>query len=222
MNSQLSSYRLLVVLIAGIFFSSVTGEMSKAQEKKFEFKDAKPQRYKLSARSSKLDSRAKEHPEIGFVFGTDKKPQDLENAIVDTSVAPQGKLVIWMMGHNTRLFERLADYGLHAVQIAYAKQWFGKVCLEKPVGENCRGNVRIEAATGEDFSTDVTIPKPDGMMERARQFVTWLAKENPQGGWDYFLTAVGKDLRWDDVIMEGRIQDSDEESVRSDGSVPSV
>ncbi|MFK5923879.1 MAG: hypothetical protein QM496_17010 [Verrucomicrobiota bacterium] len=170
---------------------------------KFEYKDAKPQRYHLSARASKLDSRTKEYPEIGFVFGDDKKPGDLENAIVDTSVAPRGKLVIWMMGHNGRLFERLADYGLHAVQIAYAKQWFGKVCLEKPVGEHCRGNVRIEAATGEDFSKDVAIAQPDGMMERARQFVMWLAKENPQGGWQYFLTADGKDLRWDDVIMAG-------------------
>ena len=170
---------------------------------KFAYQDPKPQRYKLSARASKLDSRTKEYPKIGFVFGDEKKPQDLENAIVDTSVAPRGKLVIWMMGHNPRLFEHLADYGLHAVQIAYAKQWFGKVCLEKPVGENCRGNVRIEAATGEDFSKDVYLAKPDGMMERARQFVTWLAKENPQGGWDYFFTADGKDLRWDDVIMAG-------------------
>lgn len=100
---------------------------------KFKYKDVKPQRYHLAARASKLDSRTKEYPEIGFVFGDDKKPLDLENAIVDTSVASRGKLVIWMMGHNSRLFERLADYGLHAVQIAYAKQWFGKVCLEKLV-----------------------------------------------------------------------------------------
>ncbi len=193
-----SGYTVLGQQVAKSISSQLPGSSTK-----FAYKDAKPQRYKLSARASKLDSRTKEYPKIGFVFGDDKKPQDLENAIVDTSVAPRGKLVIWMMGHNSRLFERLADYGLHAVQIAYAKQWFGKVCLEKPVGENCRGNVRIEAATGEDFSKDVDLAKPDGMMERARQFVTWLAKENPQGGWDYFLTADGKDLRWDDVIMAG-------------------
>ena len=30
------------------------------------------------------------------------------------------------------------------------------------------------------------------MMERALQFVKWLAKENPQGRWDYFLTPDGK------------------------------
>jgi hypothetical protein len=60
-----------------------------------------------------------------------------------------------------------------------------------------------EAATGEDFSDLVTIPKADGMKERARQFVTWLAKKNPQGQWGKFLTADGQDLRWDRVIMSG-------------------
>lgn len=190
-------YQLLGAQVAKSISSQLPGPSG------FGFKDPQPQRYKLSARASKLDPRTKEYPEIGFVFGTDEKPEDLENAIVDTRVAPRGKLVIWMMAHNALLFDRLADYGLHAVQVAYARQWFGKVCLEKPVGENCRGNVRIEAATGEDFSKDVDIQQPDGMMERARQFVTWLAKENPEGGWEYFLTADGKDLRWEDVIMAG-------------------
>ncbi len=52
------------------------------------------------------------------------------------------------------------------------------------------GRIRLEAATGEDFSDAIDIPKPDGMAERAFQFVKWLSKENPQesgsssfGGW---------------------------------------
>jgi hypothetical protein len=32
------------------------------------FNDPNPQRYELSARASQVDSRAKEHPEIDFVF----------------------------------------------------------------------------------------------------------------------------------------------------------
>ena len=61
----------------------------------------------------------------------------------------------------------------------------------------------MEAATGEDFSEAINIPKPDGMTERAFQFVKWLAKENPQGQWNQFLTADRKGLRWEDVIMAG-------------------
>lgn len=174
-----------------------------AGDESLSFADPSPQRYKHQARASELDPRAKEHPEIDFVFEKDEKPQDVQNASVDTSVAPAGKLVIWLMGHSEGLFERLNSYGLHAIQPHYANRWFSLVCTEKPVGETCRGNVRLEAATGEDHSEDVDIPKPDGMMERAFVFVKWLAKENPQGCWDYFLAEDGSGLRWDRVILSG-------------------
>ncbi|MCG8603228.1 MAG: hypothetical protein MI807_24005 [Verrucomicrobiales bacterium] len=169
-----------------------------------QFSDASPKRYELSARASELDPEAKEHPEINFVFqNKDGKPSDVQNASVDTSVKPRGKLVIWLMSHNGELFTRLNSYGLHAIQPHYANKWFGIVCQQKPVGPHCRGNVRLEAATGEDFSDEVTIPKPDGMMHRSLQFVKWLAKENPEGKWDYFLNEAGDDLRWSDVIVAG-------------------
>ncbi|MEZ6090181.1 MAG: hypothetical protein R3C05_19570 [Pirellulaceae bacterium] len=158
----------------------------------------------MTARASELDRRVKAHPEIDFLIDTkDGKPADMQQASVDTRVAPRGKLVIWLMGHNEPLFQRLNSYGLHAIRVHYANKWFSICCRENPVGEHCRGNIRLEAATGEDVSDDVDIPKPDSMMERAYQFVKWLAKENPQSRWDYFLTADGKGLRWDDVIVAG-------------------
>lgn len=168
------------------------------------YNDPSPQHYKLTARASEIDSRAKAHPEIDFLIETKQgKPADIEHASVDTRVAPRGKLVIWLMGHNGQLFDRVNSYGLHAIQVQYANRWFSICCRGNPVGEHCRGNIRLEAATGEDFSDDVDIPKPDGMMERAFQFVKWLAKENPQGGWDYFLTDDGQGIRWEDVIVAG-------------------
>ena len=173
------------------------------EESSLSFSDPAPRRYKLQARASELDPRAKEHPEIDFVFAKDGKPQDLENASVDTSVAPSGKLVIWLMGHSEGLFERLNSYGHHAIQPHYANRWFSKVCNGPDIDETCRGKVRLEAATGEDFSKDVDIPKPDGMAERSLVFVKWLAKENPAGRWDYFLSQDGSSLRWDRVIVSG-------------------
>ncbi|MEM1293863.1 MAG: hypothetical protein AAGH89_00770, partial [Verrucomicrobiota bacterium] len=105
-------------------------------------------RYILKARASEIDPKTKPHPEIGFLFEKDGKPQDVQVASVDTRVKAKGKLVIWMMSHNDRLFERLNSYGLHAIQPHYANRWFSLVCREEPVGEMCRGNVRLEAATG--------------------------------------------------------------------------
>ncbi len=166
--------------------------------------DPHPQHYQLTARASELDPRVKAHPEIEFLIESKSgMPADLQHASVDTRVAPRGKLVIWLMGHNQQLFDRINSYGIHAIRVHYANKWFSICCRENPVGEHCRGDLRLEAATGEDFSDEVEIPKPDGMMERAFRFVQWLDKENPQGGWDYFLTDDGKGLRWDDVIMAG-------------------
>jgi hypothetical protein len=168
------------------------------------FTDRAPQRYELSARASRIDSRARPHPEIDFVFEKGGKPADLEKASVDTRVEPQGKLVIWLMGHSPALFERLNSYGLHAIQVHYANGWFAKFGKDSP-GDDGKflGKIRLEAATGEDFSDVVDIPNPDGMMERAFQLVNWLAKENPQGRWDYFLAPNKRGLRWDRVIISG-------------------
>lgn len=167
------------------------------------FKDAKPQRYKLKARASELDPLAKEHPEINFVFAKDGKPQDEENASVDTGVEPRGRLVIWLMGYNDALFQRLNNYGLHAIQVHYANQWFTKLCQPSPRDGQARGNVRLEAAIGEDVSDEIDIPKPDSVKERARQFVRWLSQEHPVGRWDQFLTPDGSGMQWDKVILSG-------------------
>lgn len=176
----------------------------KAAEMPLVFDDADPRRYGLKARASVVDARAKAHPEISFVFEKDGKPQDMQNASVDTRIAPRGKLVVWLMGHNSQLFERLSGYGLHAIQVHYANGWFGKFGNAEPKDDpQFLGNIRLEAATGEDFSPVVEIPKPDSIKERVRQFVLWLAKENPQGKWEYFLTDDKQDLRWERVILAG-------------------
>lgn len=166
--------------------------------------DPSPQRYEFTARASEIDPLAKAHPEIEFVFEKGGKPADVEHASVDTRVAPQGRLVVWLMGHSPALFERLNGYGLHAIQVHYANGWFGQFGKEPaPADSQHLGRIRLEAATGEDFSPLVSIPKPDGMMERAHQFVRWLAQKNPRGGWDQFLSADGKGLRWEKVTVSG-------------------
>lgn len=169
------------------------------------YQDPAPHRYDLQARASEIDPAAKEHPEIGFVFtGKDGKPQDLEHACVDTRAPDQGKLVIWLMGYNPGLFERVSGYGLHAIQVHYANGWFDKLYGEKPPADDLfLSKVRLEAATGEDFSPAVEIPQADGIMERSRQLVKWLAREQPQGHWEQFLTADGGSLQWDKVILAG-------------------
>ena len=158
----------------------------------------------ISKRASEIDPRAKEHPEIDFVF-TDKKgkPQDMQNASVDTKVKAQGKLVIWLMGHSAPLFERLNSYGLHAIQVHYANKWFGIIPAARRDDGKTLGDIRLEASIGEDRSDLVSIPQPDSIMERSYQFVKWLSKEHSEGKWKQFLSKDGKGLDWDKVILSG-------------------
>jgi hypothetical protein len=166
--------------------------------------DPAPQRCHLTARAHEIDPRAREHPEIGFVFA-DKagKPQDLQHAVVDTRVTPRGQLVIWLMDYKAPLFDRLGDYGLHAIQVHYANKWFGLIPTAARDDGTTLGKLRLEATTGEDFSPLCAIPKPDGMKERALQFVRHLAKTHPAGRWEQFINAAGDDLLWEKVIMSG-------------------
>ncbi|PAW89750.1 MAG: hypothetical protein B9S26_06805 [Opitutia bacterium Tous-C4FEB] len=166
--------------------------------------DPAPQRFHLTARAHEIDPRAREHPEIGFVFA-DKagKPQDLQHAVVDTRVTPRGQLVIWLMDYKAPLFDRLGDYGLHAIQVHYANKWFGLIPTAARDDGTTLGKLRLEATTGEDFSPLCAIPKPDGMKERALQFVRHLAKTHPAGRWEQFINAAGDDLLWEKVIMSG-------------------
>jgi len=162
------------------------------------------QTFNLQARASEIDPRAKSYPDIGYVLETSKgRVADKQNASVDTSVESRGQLVIWLMGYNRALFDRLNSYGLHAIQPHYARQWFGKVCQQQPVRPQCRGNMRLEAATGEDFSDEAAIDKPDGMTERSFQFVRWLDQQNPEGNWGQFINQTGDGLIWDKVIIAG-------------------
>jgi sugar lactone lactonase YvrE len=181
----------LVVVLAGFASITTAAEL--------------PRQYTAAKRASEIDPAATEHPEIGFTFTDPKtgKPADLQHAVVDTAVPAQGRLVIWLMDHSPGLFDRIAGYGLHGIQVSYANRWFGALKPEVRDSGDVLGRIRLEAATGEDFSPLVTIPKADGLQERARQFLIWLDREHPEGNWGQFLTDDRGDLRWDTVTLAG-------------------
>lgn len=163
------------------------------------YDDPQPKLYTLSERASVIDSRVKAHPEINFPIEKDGRFRDNQSAAVDTRVKPRGKLVLGGSGDMSKIATGL---GFHWINVPYATGWFNLFNRGEPK-DTWRGDIRLEAVTGEDHSKLVDIPKADCLMERSYQFVKWLAKNNPQGKWDYFLTADGKGLRWEDVIVVG-------------------
>lgn len=160
-------------------------------------------RQTFKVRASEVDIAAKEHPEIDFVFERNGKPTDWEHAAVNKRVASRGKLVVWLMQHNGPLFDHLTSYGFHVVQIHYANAWFKKLNIEPPPDDQYLGRIRLEAATGEDFSDAIDIPKPDGISHRTLALLKWLSKEDPDGGWSDFISADSNAVNWDKVTLSG-------------------
>jgi hypothetical protein len=167
----------------------------------FSYADPQPQAYRLSERASTIDPRVQSHPEINFLLEKDGKPRDVQVAYVDTRVPPRGKLVLALTGGGP-LFKLTQELGMHAIRVPYADGWFSRFNAGTP-RETWRGDIRLEAATGEDFSKLVDIPQPDGLMERSFQFVKWLATNNQQGKWESFIDPAGTGLNWEDVIVIG-------------------
>lgn len=165
---------------------------------------AEGEHFKFKVRASEIDSKVKSYPKIGFVLEDGKgKAQDTQHASVDTGVDSKGRLAIWLMAPKQELMDRINSYGIHAIQVHYARQWFGKCCQQRPVSEHCRGNMRLEAATGEDHSDEADIAPRDSIKGRALAFVKHLAKTNPEGKWAQFLNDGGDDLVWEKVILTG-------------------
>lgn len=165
---------------------------------------AEGKKFTTTARASEIDPRTKEHPEIDYVFDRKGKPADKQFASVDTSVKDSGYLVIWLMGANKQLFDRVNSYGHHAIQVTYPREWFGKMNKLREDGDDDHfSDIRLEAATGEDHTKLIDIPKPDGLMERSYQFVKYLDKKHPEGNWGQFLSRDGDSLDWEKVILSG-------------------
>ena len=169
---------------------------------------ADPKTYReFSARASMLDPRVKAYPQIDFHLEKDGKPVDLGHACRRPGVPMRGKLVVWFMGHSPELFHFLADEGFHVLRVHYANGWFNRFGKEPPPEDRYTlGKIRLEAATGEDFSDLVSIDRPDGLAERVGQFLGWLDQQDPEGHWGEYLQSDptnSKQVLWDRVILSG-------------------
>lgn len=141
------------------------------------------------------------------MFERDGKATDLQAALAPTSHpasphAERGQLVLWLMNEPKELFHYLANQGFHCMQIHYAREWFKALSTQAQGDPEFLGNIRLEAATGHDFSPAVAIPVADSIMERARQFLIWLARQQPDEHWQQFLDPQ-QQVRWDRVVLSG-------------------
>lgn len=188
-------------LIPGLVFFQLTAliaDQGLAQDRN------RSARVELSARASELDPAVRSYPEIDFLLEKDGKPQDVGHACRNPSAPVKKRLVVWMMGYSPELFHFLADEGFHVLRVHYANGWFNRFGKEPPPEDRyALGKIRLEAATGEDFSELVAIEKPDGMQHRVLELLLWLSRNDPDGMWNEYLSPGNQSVVWEKVIMSG-------------------
>jgi hypothetical protein len=130
-------------------------------------------------------------------------------AILDTRVAPLGRLVVYLAGANGKpagtrpMLHELASYGFHVVSPHYAND-YGIVDVCAPVkdpDDDCHGKVRLEAFEGKDHSPHITISRANSAEGRVVRLLQHLAKAHPAGDWGAFVD--GEQPRWADIVVAG-------------------
>lgn len=123
-------------------------------------------------------------------------------AYLDTRVAPQGRLVVYLHGAGTPTTcgstahgQLLASWGFHVISPCYESNY--------GVG-NCGNDIagcRLEAFDGVDHHPFVNITPPNAIERRVVKAIELLQRRNPQGDWQYFLQ--GGSPRWDRIVISG-------------------
>jgi hypothetical protein len=129
-------------------------------------------------------------------------------ALLDSRVAPLGKLVVFLTGaanvpggwrdHG----RQVAGYGFHVLIPHYNNRWSSGTDPCEGMGGSCSEDVRWEALTGEDVTSAIDIPRADSAEGRVLVMLEHLVTEHPGGDWGYYLNADGS-LRQEHVIIAG-------------------
>jgi hypothetical protein len=125
-----------------------------------------------------------------------------QRAFLDTQVEPRGKLVVYLHGAGDPSTcgsqahgELLAGMGYHFFAPCYFSNYGVSNC-----GDDIEG-CRLEAFEGVDHHALVDVTPANSTETRVAKALTFLAGENPQGDWTYYLD--GDVPRWNRIIVTG-------------------
>jgi hypothetical protein len=123
-------------------------------------------------------------------------------AYLDTTVTPNGRLVVYLHGAGTpstcgsRDHGRvLAQMGFHVVSPCYVSDYGVGGC-----GDDI-GGCRLEAFEGVDHHPFIDIAPPDSIETRVVRMLEHLQSLHPGGDWQYFI--ANETPRWDKIVISG-------------------
>jgi hypothetical protein len=148
------------------------------------------------------------------------KPSETDTAIVkyddphliyfNREAKPRNELLIFIPGTGgkpggTNLFcQTGADLGYHVIALAYPSDIPATIVRNEQDPE-AFANFRAEIIEGRDLSTFVDVDRTNCIETRLIKALQYLAKKEPEGGWDQYLDEKG-DLLWSKIAVSGHSQ----------------
>lgn len=119
-------------------------------------------------------------------------------ASFDGSKTVQGYLVVTMGGigggpHTGGAYQWAVGRGFHAIAVDM---------FNATGGEGNGGLVYCESWSGQDLTPAANVSPQNGVMNRVKTALPFLALQDPGANWDYYLDSNG-DVIWDRVILFG-------------------
>lgn len=98
-----------------------------------------------------------------------------------------------------------ADLGFHSIGLMYPNiPTVGSFCTNSS-DAYCFENVRREIVEGVDYTTDISIPYNEGILNRTKKLIVYLNTNFPSENWGQYLDING-DINFSKVIFSGHSQ----------------
>lgn len=129
---------------------------------------------------------------------------------LNPAVTSKNKLFVFFPGANanprayTLLIQAAANNGFHAVGLVYVDA--GTVYTKcRNADIQCPGRLHEEVLTGQATESPIEVPVADSIINRLTKLLIYLDRQNPDDGWDQFLTDDDS-LLWNVIRVAGHSQ----------------
>ncbi len=128
----------------------------------------------------------------------------------DPDLVPRNMLYLHLVGscgnpsHNVDIVRHAAGLGFHVVSLSYPNCPSVETLVGDSTSTTVHEEIRLERLTGTDASSLLRVGVPDSIDNRAQKLLEYLMAEDPDGGWDRYLSPGG--VRWGSIIVGGHSQ----------------
>jgi hypothetical protein len=130
-------------------------------------------------------------------------------ALYDPQVTSSHRLFVFLVGTNGKaegslaIDSAFAKWGYHAIGLDYEDNVVAVSCAHSQ-DNACFDHYRDAIVTGAPVSEKVSVDPANSILNRLRKLLSYLAKQDPDGGWGEFMAGGQPD--WSRIVIAGHSQ----------------